>query len=279
MKILLALIFTYCYAIDSVFAQKITTIDPSLLEVEYVKRMVTDTLDRENDFREERMMVLRIGKKASTFFSKRNSYLDSLAIYNRVVYGSLSVEERNTKASKEREQIFKNWPEGKVSVYNSFGLSHHTYTEDWEKPLWQLCDSTLTILGYECSSATCFFRGRQWFAFFTPEIPMNDGPWKLCGLPGLILKAFDMKGDYCFTAYIIRFSASIPPVALNDYWERSWEKKSRDRYYKDWFKAIHEDLGYKLGMAGIVQLKNEAAPNSRKLPHRNYDFEETSYPH
>src|SRR3712207_8163725 len=42
------------------------------------------------------------------------------------------------------------------------------------------------------------FRGRTWRVWFALDIPFPDGPWKLCGLPGLILKAEDSKGHFSF---------------------------------------------------------------------------------
>jgi GLPGLI family protein len=54
---------------------------------------------------------------------------------------------------------------------------------------WQLMDESKIILGYSCQKASCNFRGRQYYVFFTNEIPIQDGPWKLIGLPGLILEA------------------------------------------------------------------------------------------
>ena len=46
--------------------------------------------------------------------------------------------------------------------------------------------------------ARCTFKGRTWTAWFAADIPLDNGPWKLCGLPGLILRAYDAKQQYIF---------------------------------------------------------------------------------
>ena len=56
------------------------------------------------------------------------------------------------------------------------------------------------VASYDCQKAECDFRGRRWEAWFTPEIPVSEGPWKLKGLPGLILYARDTTGQYSFEA-------------------------------------------------------------------------------
>ena len=48
--------------------------------------------------------------------------------------------------------------------------------------------------------ATADFRGRRWTAWFATDIPVSDGPWKLGGLPGLILEAYDEGQQHVFTA-------------------------------------------------------------------------------
>lgn len=50
-------------------------------------------------------------------------------------------------------------------------------------------DSTADVLGYECVMAESDYHGRRWRAWFSPDLPLPFGPWKLHGLPGLILKA------------------------------------------------------------------------------------------
>jgi len=59
-----------------------------------------------------------------------------------------------------------------------------------EKPEWNiLSDSVKTIESYTCLMAKGFVRGRNYIVWFTPDIPVSAGPWKLWGLPGLIMDA------------------------------------------------------------------------------------------
>lgn len=59
-----------------------------------------------------------------------------------------------------------------------------------------------TLIGYSCQKAVATFLGRKWTVWFIPDIPIQDGPWKLWGLPGLIIQAEDK--DYSFTCIEIK---------------------------------------------------------------------------
>ena len=61
--------------------------------------------------------------------------------------------------------------------------------EEIPKLKWLLTKETQKKLGYTTYKALTTFRGKDYIVWFTPEIPFNYGPWKLHGLPGLILKA------------------------------------------------------------------------------------------
>ena len=76
----------------------------------------------------------------------------------------------------------------------------YKYTESVPKIKWKIESGQKEILGYKCQQALCTFRGRQYEVWFTTDIPLSYGPWKLQGLPGLILEAKDSKGEYHFTA-------------------------------------------------------------------------------
>ena len=72
------------------------------------------------------------------------------------------------------------------------------YTESVPKQQWTLKDEQQNIHGYRCQKATCHWRGRDYEAWFTSEIPIQRGPWKFGGLPGLIVKIYDAKKEYNF---------------------------------------------------------------------------------
>lgn len=63
---------------------------------------------------------------------------------------------------------------------------------------WNISDTTAVINSYECTKATTHFAGRDYEAWFTKEIPISDGPYIFCGLPGLIVKINDVKSYYTF---------------------------------------------------------------------------------
>ena len=62
--------------------------------------------------------------------------------------------------------------------------------------------------------ATSDFRGRRWTAWFATDIPISDGPWKLGGLPGLILQAYDEGQQHVFTAVGLE-QVKDEPIILN----------------------------------------------------------------
>ena len=85
--------------------------------------------------------------------------------------------------------IYKNYPKGEMYVQDVAGSSlFGYYIDDYTPQDWQIEPDTMTYLGYHCQKATCTWRGRDYIAWFTPEIAVNDGPMKFFGLPGLIVK-------------------------------------------------------------------------------------------
>ena len=117
------------------------------------------------------------------------------------------------------------------------------YVTDTLHPMkWEiLTNEHKTVLGYPCTAARTRFRGRTYKAWFTPEIPVSDGPWKFGGLPGLILEV--EEPEYHFTAKHITFNPSTKPELppLHQYRFIPWSKyvqMMRDFYDR----RIKEDI-------------------------------------
>ena len=101
-------------------------------------------------------------------------------------------------------RVYKNFSDiGKLTYREGVAGNLFYYTEYIPQYAWQLQEGDSTVCGYPCQKAIASFRGRVWTVWYATDIPYVDGPWKLCGLPGLILKADDAKGDFCFTAFKI----------------------------------------------------------------------------
>ena len=79
------------------------------------------------------------------------------------------------------------------------------YEEKWNGQEWKLSliGGDSIILAHRCQRATCHWRGRNYIAWFAPDIPIRRGPWKFGGLPGLIMKIHDVDNLYIFEAVAI----------------------------------------------------------------------------
>ena len=64
---------------------------------------------------------------------------------------------------------------------------------------WSLTGEAEQVGDYQCQKAVTSFGGREWTAWFCPDIPVDGGPYKFCGLPGLILKVEDSEKHFSWT--------------------------------------------------------------------------------
>lgn len=171
-----------------------TELEKATLEVTYDYNYVTDTLDRAKI--KSDVMILQAGGSVSKFYSYNAFRADSL------VSGAVSVDAVLADIGRyrggENWVVYKNYPTGRLTLTDKIGTEYYRVEEELAPQQWQLFDETRTIEGYTVQRAECDFRGRHWIAWFTAEIPLSEGPWKLSGLPGLILEAADSRGDHSF---------------------------------------------------------------------------------
>lgn len=160
--------------------------------------------------------ILQIGNGGSYYYDPQTFYVDSLendptgkAIRDQAMSDALhefmesgkdafAIMEEKGLMAKSRYKNEKDFQKHTITVWNSNGADRYQYEEDMNDLQWELCDSTASVLDYECNLATADYHGRKWKAWFALEIPVQDGPWQLCGLPGLIMKADTEDGEYGF---------------------------------------------------------------------------------
>jgi GLPGLI family protein len=79
---------------------------------------------------------------------------------------------------------------------------------------WKITQETKTINGFLCKKATSDAFGYFFTAWFTEDIPINAGPEKFDGLPGLILYVGTAHYEYAATAVKIEKNLFVIPVPV-----------------------------------------------------------------
>jgi GLPGLI family protein len=106
---------------------------------------------------------------------------------------------------------------------------------------WQITGNKEEVLGYQCQEAKTSFRGRDYLAWFTTEVPFKAGPWKLNGLPGVILKVKTVDDFLKIEAKLLKIQEAkeiTSPIDNSDI--LSWEKF--EKYYKKSVKSSEASL-------------------------------------
>ena len=225
--------FLLLFITSNATAQIIKDKEPAIIEVHYIKTSVTDTLENRS-YSEH--MTLRVGKTSAMFYPPKRMWADSLLQTDFELHEKLYREmnppgqsEYKPLGGLEREYLFRNINDGETMVYRVIAGEHYWYTEPTEMPAWQIQSETKELLGYNCQLASCDFRGRQWYAWFSTDIPINEGPWKLFGLPGLVLEAWDSKKHYVYKAVGL-YTKNLQPVGIRLYIsDKPYRLKSRQK--------------------------------------------------
>ena len=179
------------FSVQCCYAQETHIIEPAELEITFSTKEYAfwDTY------------TFRCGKNVSQYFSiselQHQKMLadDDPALFilwdKRLAdYDEPDPAKRLPASTGNLDEIYRNLEQGKFTTYSTVVGTHYLITEDVVIPEWTMYeDSTITVLGMECKKATTNFRGRYWEVWYAEELPISQGPWKLCGLPGMILKA------------------------------------------------------------------------------------------
>ena len=135
--------------------------------------------------------------------------------YDRQKKGGSRIADGYRATQMHMGTIFTNYPEGSTTTQEMLYPYRYMTDEPLEKQDWTLTDAQDSICGYACQSATTKYHGLTWNVYYTEDVPASIGPWKLGGLPGLIMKATDAKGIHTFTLY--GFHQEETPIIFTQY--------------------------------------------------------------
>lgn len=142
---------------------------------------------------------LDISSDKSFFYSENRIKRDSV-MKNMIQSGGARGMNRNQMESLRSNinySVEKDKKDQKIIFKDRLGRDNYSYEED--RPMsWKILTETTKIGEYKVQKAETDFAGRKWTAWFTTDLPYQDGPYKFTGLPGLIVKVEDATGDYSF---------------------------------------------------------------------------------
>jgi len=187
----------------------------------YEYKFIPDSNNKE-DVKTE-MMMLDIDKNGSSYYSRDKFVADSIGKAElekqlKAGGGNISVNRRD-RAGQVSYKVTKQYPDFKIYLFRNISTDKYKIKED-QKPEWKILPEKQKIGAYQAQKAITSFGGREWTAWFTTDLPFQDGPYKFYGLPGLIVKLEDATGSHIMTMIgnkTINISAAETEMQIPDH--------------------------------------------------------------
>ena len=226
----------------------------------YDYSFVKDTLNKQEITKE--LMNLDILKEGSVFYSRDVYVSDSIvnAYFDNQIKttGSMNVDTKllSQRKGNVKYKILKKYPDFKVFSALKIGMDSYKVADD-RKIVWKILPERQKIGEFNAQKATTEFAGRQWVAWFTSELPFQDGPYKFHGLPGLIVKLEDHTKTHQFE--LIGVSKFTPnPEKTSEFIVKNKEIEISQKQYKKMYLENRNDpskvMKQAIANGAIIQL-------------------------
>lgn len=216
--------------------------------------------------------VLYLGKGHSRYSSLGKAVKDSLENMTNPVM--MRMDEYNQMTSF-KYTIFKDYQENELILAEKVFQYELKYIQDLKTIDWKIQPENKEILGFNVQKGLGSFAGRNYVAWFAPELPFLDGPYKFSGLPGLIVEISDLKNQYHFS--LTGFQELKTPIKkllnLDNYKTVSQEEldQVRDDYNRDPIGTMQK-AGVKFGWSEEDEAKQKKEL-TKKYKERNNPIE------
>ncbi|UOU99380.1 GLPGLI family protein [Chryseobacterium daecheongense] len=222
-----------------------------------------DSLDKRN----KEMMILDITKDKSIYRDYLAVSQDSIlkleveAMQKAGTYKDLS---KSIKQPKFSHVITKSYPSMDVS-YADYILQDKVSYKDEKSFDWKISADKAKIGEYNTQKATTTFGGRSWIAWFTTDIPFQDGPYKFKGLPGLIVKVEDDTKNY---SWELKGNKKITNYDPESYSEKLMKQFGQGKNSLEVSREKFEKMyaAYKKDPFGSIRTQLSQIPADAKMP-------------
>ncbi|MCQ4141380.1 GLPGLI family protein [Chryseobacterium sp. EO14] len=158
----------------------------------YEYRFVSDSTKKDVSITES--IYLDVSKKGSKFYSRDKYISDSLIeAQSKHQNGDFS----KIKFGMVPYVVQKSYPDYKILFFNRLDMDGYKVSDE-RKMDWNILPEKQKVGEFNAQKATTDFAGRKWTAWFVTEIPIQDGPYKFHGLPGLIVKLEDKTNSHSY---------------------------------------------------------------------------------
>ena len=143
---------------------------------------------------------------------------------------------------------------------------------------WELLNETKKINSFNCQKARGNFRGRIYTVWFTNDIPVSLGPWKLNGLPGLILEATDSLNQFQFFAEKVELQMKVNIINTEGFLNQNYITPVEERKkYISFVELMYNEISTKIdtslprGVVSTINNANAKLVNEKNLIEINFD--------
>ncbi|SFN67423.1 GLPGLI family protein [Chryseobacterium oleae] len=171
--------------------------------------------EKEKDSLVKEYMALKIINNQSIFYNLNKEKIDSLV--SKLDYKGVSL----IKNSFLRIKVFKDFSKDYCTIGGNFNQFNYWYKE--KKINFYNLKKHGKYKNYMTSEAFADYGKREWHLLYTNDIPINDGPYVFSGLPGLVIKAESLDGDYSIE--LIEIKKLIEQPEMKDYKENIRKEK------------------------------------------------------
>jgi len=222
------------------------------------------------------MTILQIGEHYNRFCDFYELRFDSIC--DETSRGTISLIQSTPlmlsalKKSLFAESIVLDKQKNKEIIQRTAGIrtKKYQYEEDCPVLKWEILEGDSTIAGYHCNKAKTRLFGRDYIAWYATEVNIPYGPYKFCGLPGLIFRVVDTQGNFEFLLNGLQKTYTYTPIYM---WSSKDIVKTNRKTVRRIYKNFCLDPVSALTSDGNIQIPDDVKATVSSKPYNPIELE------